>query len=98
MADEAEVQELSHSIRMDRRAAVRYIFCCSYGMPTRKEWQLEGQTNTNTLYSRTLPGNSPEWMRGLDALGVADLTRAVLYHVALTSCLEVGDPLKSSSR
>ena len=33
-------------------------------------------------------------MRGLDAFGFADLTRAVLYHVALTCCLEVGDPMK----
>jgi hypothetical protein len=37
-----EVQELSHSIRMDRRAAIRYIFCVVYGMPPREEWQLEG--------------------------------------------------------
>jgi hypothetical protein len=29
---------------------------------------------------------------------VADLTRALLYHVALTSCLEVGDPLKFKMR
>jgi hypothetical protein len=42
MAEEVEVQELSHSIRMDRRAAVRYIFCGVYGMPPREEWQLEG--------------------------------------------------------
>ncbi len=38
----AEVQELFHFIRMDRRAAVRYIFCGVYGMPLREEWQLEG--------------------------------------------------------
>jgi hypothetical protein len=38
----SEVQELSHFIRMDRRAAVRYIFCGVYGMPPREEWQLEG--------------------------------------------------------
>ena len=42
MDEEVEVQELSHSIRMDRRAAVRYIFCGVYGMPPREEWQLEG--------------------------------------------------------
>ena len=42
MAQEVEVQELSHSVRMDRRAAVRYIFCGVYGMPPREEWQLEG--------------------------------------------------------
>jgi hypothetical protein len=37
-------------------------------------------------------------MRALDAFGFADLTRAVLHHVALTSCLEVGDPLKFKMR
>jgi hypothetical protein len=35
-------------------------------------------------------------MRGV--LGLADLTRAVLYHVAFTSCLEIHDPLKFTTR
>ena len=71
--------------------AQAYLTACGF---ERRQVRAYGQTNANTLYSRTLPGNSPEWMRGLDAFGFADLTRAVLYHVALTSCLEVGDPLK----
>jgi hypothetical protein len=68
-----------------------YLTVCGF---ERRQVRAYGQTNADTLYSRTLPGNSPEWMRALDAFGFADLTRAVLYHVALTSCLEIGDPLK----
>jgi hypothetical protein len=33
-------------------------------------------------------------MRGLGAFGLADLKRAVFYHVAVTVCLKVGDPSK----
>ena len=62
-----------------------------------RQWRCVGGTNEdNRYYAGKLVGNSPEFARGLDSHGFADLKASVLHHCTLTRHLEDDDERKFS--
>ena len=57
-----------------------------------RQWRCVGETNKGTRYEGKLVGDSPEFCRGLDSHGFADLKVAMDYHSCLSCAMyPIGD-------
>ena len=62
------------------------------GFPLDRQLRCEGETNADNRYGEHVVGDSPEFCRGLDSHGFADLKYQLNFCVGVTSLYDVTDP------